>query len=68
MARFTVNTDERFEKTLADLANGGSKADVIQRAVATYQYLKNEVSNENSGKRVSITDASGKVLQNINLP
>ena len=40
VARFIVNMDDKFEKTLADLANGGSKADVIQRAVSSYQYLK----------------------------
>lgn len=68
MERFTVNIDDKFSKTLTELANGGSKADVIQRAVASYQYLKSEVPNEGSGKRVSITDTTGKVLQNVTLP
>lgn len=66
--RLTVNIDDKFSKTLIELANGGSKADVIQRVVASYQYLKSEVPNEGLGKHVSITDATGKVLQNVILP
>ncbi len=58
MARFTVNVDDKFDKTLAGLANGSSKADVIQRAVSSYQYLISEIPNRNSDKRISITDAA----------
>jgi hypothetical protein len=67
MQRFTVDIDEQFNKTLTDLANGGSKADVIRRAVATYSYLKSEVS-PGSDKRVSITDSQGKVQKDLILP
>ena len=41
---------------------------MIRKAVASYQYLKSEVPNAQSDKRVSITDASGKVQFNVILP
>jgi len=68
MQRFTIDIDDQFNKTLTDLANGSSKADVIRKAVATYNYLKTEVPNQESGKRVSITDAGGKVQKDVILP
>ncbi len=68
MPRFTVDIDARFDKTLSEIAEGGSKADAIRRAVATYHYLKSEVPNQNSGKRVSITDTNGTVLKDLILP
>jgi hypothetical protein len=68
MPRYTIDTDDQFDKTLADLANGGSKADVIRRAVQTYSYLKSEVPNQNSPLRVSITDAHGNVKKDLILP
>ena len=58
MPRFTVDIDDRFNETLTSLANGGSKADVIRRAVGTYHYLKSEVPNGQSDKRVTISDAN----------
>ncbi len=68
MPRFTIDIDDQFNDTLTSLANGGSKADVIRKAVASYQYLKSEVPNGQSDKRVSITDANGKVQSNVILP
>ncbi|MGI8770915.1 MAG: hypothetical protein ACR2JE_05725 [Acidobacteriaceae bacterium] len=68
MPRFTIDIDDQFNKTLTDLAKGGSKADVIRNAVASYQYLKSEVPNQDSGKRISITDAAGKVQKDVILP
>jgi len=68
MPRFTIDIDDQFNETLTNLANGGSKADVIRKAVASYQYLKSEVPNAQSGKRVSITDTDGKVQSNVVLP
>ena len=68
MPRFTIDIDDQFNRTLTDLANGGSKADVIRKAVASYQYLKSEVPNQESGKRISITDAEGKVQKDVILP
>jgi hypothetical protein len=68
MPRYTIDIDDQFDKTLTNLANGGSKADVIRRAVQTYSYLKSEVPNQNSPQRVSITDADGNVKKDLILP
>jgi len=68
MPRFTIDIDDKFNDTLTGLANGGSKADVIRKAVASYQYLKSEVPNSQSDKRVSITDASGNIQKDVILP
>jgi hypothetical protein len=68
MPRYTIDTDDQFDKTLTELAKGGSKADVIRRAVQTYSYLKSQVPNQNSDKRVSITDADGNVKKDVILP
>jgi hypothetical protein len=68
MPRFTIDIDDKFNDTLTNLANGGSKADVIRKAVASYQYLKSEVPNSQSDKRVSITDANGNVQKDVILP
>ncbi len=68
MQRFTIDIDDQFSKTLSNLANGGSKAEVIRKAVATYNYLKSEVPNHTSEKRVSITDAAGKVQKDVIVP
>jgi hypothetical protein len=68
MPRFTIDIDDQFNETLTKLANGGSKADVIRKAVGTYHYLKSEVPNAQSDKRVSITDSNGKVEKVVILP
>jgi hypothetical protein len=68
MPRYTIDTDAQFDKVLTELANGGSKADVIRKAVQTYSYLKSEVPNQQSDKRVSITDADGNVKKDVILP
>ena len=68
MPRYTIDIDDQFDKTLNGLANGGSKADVIRRAVQTYSYLKSQVPDQNSDRRVSITDADGNVKKDVILP
>lgn len=68
MTRFTIDIDEHFNRTLESLANGGSKADVVRRAVQTYSYLKSEVSGSATQRRVSITDASGNIEKDVILP
>jgi hypothetical protein len=68
MTRFTIDIDDQFNKTLESLANGGSKADVVRRAVQTYSYLKSEVPNSAAERRVSITDASGNIEKVVILP
>ena len=68
MPRFTIDVDDQFNNILDGLAKGGSKADVIRKAVATYNYLKNEVPNQASENRVSITDKNGSVQKDVILP
>jgi hypothetical protein len=68
MPRYTIDTDAQFDTILTKLANGGSKADVIRKAVQTYSYLKSEVPNQDCQKRVSITDADGNVKKDVILP
>jgi hypothetical protein len=68
MQRFTIDIDEKFNQTLTALANGGSKAEVIRKAVATYSYLKQEVPGMDTDKRLSITDAAGNVKKDVILP
>jgi metal-responsive CopG/Arc/MetJ family transcriptional regulator len=68
MPRFTIDIDQQFSDTLDRLANGGSKADVIRRAVQTYSYLKSEVPNNEVGKRVSITNNDSVIEKDIILP
>ena len=67
MARFTLDTDKQFDKTLAELVDmtGGTKADVLRRAVATYKYLKTE--DQDSTKKVSITQ-NGNIVSDVILP
>lgn len=68
MPRFTIDVDDKFNDVLTELAKGGSKAEVIRKAIATYQYLKSEVPSMQSDKRVSVTDAEGNILHNVIIP
>ena len=68
MARFTIDTDQQFDQNLNDLVNmtGGTKADVLRKALATYKYLKTE--NQQSQNKVSITNLDNQVLKDVILP
>jgi len=68
MARFTIDTDQQFDKNLADLVKitGGTKADVLRKALATYKYLKSE--DQDPQNKVSITNKNGDVLKDVILP
>ena len=68
MPRFTIDMDDKFNETLNRLANGGTKADVIRNAVATYQYLKAKVPDSSGPHHVSISDDDGVVRQVVILP
>ncbi len=68
MPRFTIDIDDKFNNVLSELAKGTTKADVIRRAVASYQYLKAETSGQASDKRISITDAAGNIQKDVVLP
>jgi hypothetical protein len=67
MARFTIDTDQQFDQNLNDLVNmtGGTKADVLRKALATYKYLKSEDQDPQS--KVSITK-DGTVVKDVILP
>lgn len=67
--RYTIDLDPVFDKTLAGLAvaKGTSKAEIIKRALATYSFISRQIPAE-SGRKVSITDASDKVLKDIIIP
>ncbi len=67
MITYTMQMDEKFERTLKELAQGGSVADVIQRAIVTYKYLKTNTPT-GSSNQVSITDSNGVVQQVVELP
>jgi hypothetical protein len=68
MARFTIDTDQQFDRNLDDLVNmtGGTKADVLRRALATYKYLKTE--DLHPGNKVSITNKDNVVVKDVILP
>lgn len=67
MARFTLDTDQQFDQNLSELVNltGGTKADVIRKALATYKYLKTE--DQDPQAKVSITK-NGTVVKDVILP
>lgn len=68
MARFTIDTDQQFDQNLADLVKmtGGTKADVLRKALATYKYLKTE--DQEPQNKVSITNKDGGILKDVILP
>lgn len=68
MPRLTLDIDDKFNKNLTEMAKGTTKAEVIRRALASYQYLKAQVPDQSSGKRVSITDALGNIERDVILP
>jgi len=68
MARFTIDTDPQFDQNLADLVKltGGTKADVLRKALAAYKYFKNE--DQEPQNKVSITNKDGGILKDVILP
>jgi hypothetical protein len=68
MPRLTLDVDEKFNDNLTRLAAGTTKAEVIRRALASYQYLKSQVPDHSGDKRISITDATGSILKDVILP
>jgi hypothetical protein len=68
MARFTIDTDQQFDQNLNDLVNmtGGTKADVLRKALATYKYLKTE--DQQPQNKVSITTKDNVVVKDVILP
>jgi hypothetical protein len=69
MPRYTIDFDDKFDKTLSDLVqttDATTKADVIRRAVASYSYLK-KLQQENENAKVVVTDHD-KMNKEIVLP
>ncbi len=68
MARFTIDTDQQFDQNLDELVamTGGTKADVLRKALATYKYLKTE--DKEPQNKVSITNKDNVVLKDVILP
>jgi predicted DNA-binding protein len=68
MSRFTIDTDKQLDQNLNDLVKmtGGTKADVLRKAIATYKYLKTE--DLQPKHKVSITNAANQVLKDVILP
>lgn len=58
MPRYTIDFDDKFDKTLSELletTDATTKADVIRRAVASYSYLK-KAQQGNKDAKVVVTD------------
>ncbi len=68
MSRFTIDFDPEFDGRLSDLARTKhlAKAEIIRRALATYEYLCAETMSKST--KVSITDANDAVVKDVILP
>ena len=70
MPRYTIDFDDEFDKTLSELVkttDATTKADVIRRAVASYNYIKKQQRRQKDSK-LRIVDKDDKPLQEIVLP
>lgn len=67
--RFTADFDADFDAMLSELAKskGTTKADIIRRSVASYNFLEQN-ADEKQGQKVSITDKLDRVLKDVILP
>jgi hypothetical protein len=70
MPRYTMDFGDKFDDLVAKLAQdkGITKAELIRRAVATYNYLTNETQDNKKGLKVSLSDQENKVLKDVILP
>ena len=69
MPRYTIDIAPDFDKLLSNIADakGTTKADIIRRAVASYQALTKEVEKTPDSK-VSITTNNDAVIKDVILP
>lgn len=70
MPRYTIDFDDDFDRMLSDLVkntDATTKADVIRRAVASYNYLKKQQRDQKDTK-LRIVDKDDRPLQEIVLP
>ena len=72
MAKLILQTDDQFESTLTKLVNdnpdANSKADIVQRAVATYKYFQDAIKNNQQIQLVDGRNPASIVAANIKLP
>lgn len=68
MGKYTINIDDAVDKVLEGLGakDPKEKGELIQKALASYIFLKKESSP--ADRSISITDADQKILKNIDLP
>ena len=69
MPRYTIDFDDDFDKMLSGLVkstDATTKAEVIRRAVASYNYLKKQQREQHS--KLRLVDDEDKPLQEIVLP
>ena len=67
--RYTMDLDKQLDEALSELAarKGTSKAEIIKRALATYNFISCQAP-ANSDKKFSITTSDDKVLKDIIIP
>ncbi len=68
MGKYTINIDNEVDKLLEELGGNDpeQKGILIQKALASYIYLKKESRPDNLS--VSITDADQNIVKNVDLP
>jgi predicted transcriptional regulator len=64
-----MDLDKQLDEALSELAarKGTSKAEIIKRALATYNFISCQAP-ANSNKKFSITTSDDKVLKDIVIP
>ena len=67
--RYTMDLDKQLDASLSELAakKGASKAEIIKRALATYNYISGQMPAE-SGRKFSITTSDDRVVKDIVIP
>lgn len=70
MKRYTLEINDEVDSLLSSLTSivgpNTPKEEIIRRAVATYAYLKKQLSF--SENKVSITDRDNRVLMDVDIP
>jgi hypothetical protein len=69
VANYTIKLSDDLERLLDQLAKAKqqTKSEIIRRAVASYSFL-NEQAGPESVNKLSITDASDRVVKDVVLP
>ena len=68
MGKYTISINPEVDRLLNDLGatDPEQKASLIQKALASYIYLRKE--SDSPGLSVSITDADRNIIKNVELP